>query len=459
MRTLFVKLFFWFTLATVLSGGIFFLLAVNLRLMPMHLEREHRFQEQHRRFVGKALSLYGESAALLLEKGFPFPQSKSESDSRMKAYLFAADGNPLGPDTPVPLCSAVRRSVVFPSVPANSEECRDVVVVRVKGPSGRSYLAATVEPPFSLPPPPRGFRLPPNAWLNFAVTLLISGLVCYILAWRLTQPIRRLRSATRSLATGDLTARVQLAKERGGDELSDLGREFNGMAERLEKLVATHRRLLRDVSHELRSPLARLGVALGIARKIAAPSAEQALARIEQEADHLNQMIGELLELSRLEGGSGTIAFAGLDLTELVLEIVRDADFEAESLGRRVSCLPKPAILLRGNHELLRRALENVVRNGIHYTKEGSTVEVSLETSVAEVTVVVRDHGPGVPEAQLAEIFRPFYRVAEARDRTSGGTGIGLAISEETVTLHGGSITADNAADGGLEVKIRLPRC
>ncbi len=469
MRTLFVKLFVWFCLASVLSGGVFFVLAVNLRLKPMHAQRGQRFEEEHRHLVGSVLSLFGQSAALLLENGVPAARLEEKRDGRMQAYLFSADGTPLSPGAPEPLRLAVRERGAGTDARPAGENRQGVVVVRVTGPSGRRYLAAAMEPMFMPPPPHPGFGLPPNAWLNFAVTIMISGLVCYVLAWRLTKPIRRLRAATRSLAAGNLAARVELAKERGGDELSDLGREFNGMAERLEKLVNSHRRLLRDVSHELRSPLARLGVALAIARKVAAPSgapsdaptdapsAEAALNRIEQEAERVNQMIDELLELSRLEGGGASIVFDGFDLAGFIEEIVSDADFEAASLGKRVVCFPAAEVFISGNRKLLRRALENVLRNAIRYTGEGSAVEVSLEASADKVNVLVRDHGQGVPEAQLGDIFRPFYRVAEARDRKSGGTGIGLAICEEIVALHGGCILAFNADGGGLAVRITLP--
>ena len=457
MRTMFVKLFFWFCLASVLSGGVFFLIAFNVRLRPMHAGHGNRFSDDYRHLLGSALSVYGQGAALLWEKGAPLPAAPAGDPRAAKVYLFTADGTPLSPGTPLRLAAQLRRVALTSGAGPVPDGGPDLVVARVTGPSGRNYLAATDGPTFQPHPPHPGFLIPPDAWLNLAITLLISGMVCYLLAWRLTVPIRRLRGATRSLAAGDLAARVKLSRERGGDELSELGGEFNRMAERLEKLVNSHRRLLRDVSHELRSPLARLGVALGLARKLSSVTAEPALDRIEQEAERLNLMIGELLELSRLEGGEGTIPFAPLDLAALVKEIVRDADFEAQGLARRVTLFPAAAVEVSGNRELLRRALENVVRNGIRYTCEGSAVEVSLEVEGAKVRVSVRDRGPGVPEAQLADIFRPFYRVAEARDRSSGGTGIGLAISEETVVLHGGSISARNAADGGLVVEIGLP--
>jgi len=455
MRSMFVKLFFWFWSITILAGGICFVLAFNLRLSPLHAGRMRHFEEERRQLVESALSLYGASAASLRERGLP--PAPAGGGGELRAYLFAADGAPLSPGVPEQLRSAVRAFAAGgPGAPP--EHFPDVVVTPVSSPSGTRYLAAAAGVnPMPHPPPLRGFPFPPDFWLNFSITLLISGLLCYLLAWRLTVPIRHLRAAAQSLARGELAARVDVPDEKEGGELADLGRDFNRMAERIGKLVASHRQLLRDVSHELRSPLARLGVALGLARLNASPQVEAALDRIEQEAHRLNLLIGELLALSRLEGESGGVEFSEVELAPLVEDVVRDADFEAQSAGRRVLVRSAPPVRLRGNRELLRRALENVVRNAIRYTEMGSAVEVSLLEGGAEVTILVRDHGPGVPEALLADIFRPFFRVAEARDRKSGGTGIGLAISNGTVTLHGGSIKARNAAGGGLEVEIRLP--
>jgi signal transduction histidine kinase len=459
MRTMFVKFFFWFWLTTILAGGLSFLLAFNLRLSPFPAGQMRHFDEERRGFASGALSLYALNAAALYEKGSDFETAGGGEGSRMKAYLFAADGSPLSKEVPQPLRDALRGQAAASFQKADPETQKDILVVKALGPSGRPYWAATFGMSPHQPGKPPGFPFPPHYWSNFAVTFLISGVVCYLLAWRLTTPIRRLRAATQSLAGGDLAARVEVSDAATRDELSDLGHDFNRMAERIEKLVASHRQLLRDVSHELRSPLARLGVALGLARKYAPSAAGASLDRIEQEAERLNLMIGELLTLSLLEGGSGAVSFEQLDLSELVEEVVRDADFEAEGSGRSVRADCSGPVGLRGNRELLRRALENVVRNAVRYTKEGSCVEVSLKRDDAGsgCVLMVRDQGPGVPEAELADIFRPFYRVAQARERQSGGNGIGLAISEGTVTLHGGSIVARNHGAGGLEVEISLP--
>lgn len=290
------------------------------------------------------------------------------------------------------------------------------------------------------------------------IFLVVGGGICYLLAWRLTAPVRQLRQAVQQLADGDLTARTGIAAGQQGDEITDLGRDFDRMAERIETLLVSQKQLVRDISHELRSPLARLQIALGLARRKAAADTEQALDRIEQEAGRLNGMIGELLTLSLLDNGAALSQTEQVDLGELVDEVAQDADFEAAGSACQVLLSAQAGPQVTGNRELLRRAIENVVRNGLRYTVAGSAVELLLEQDQQNHAVIrVRDHGPGVPEAMLEAIFQPFCRVAEARDRQSGGTGIGLAITARAVALHGGSVTARNRPEGGLEVEIRLP--
>lgn len=404
----------------------------------------------------EALAIYGSGAAVLMEKEGSSARldARQPTDMQARGYLFAATGNPLSNGVPSQLTEAVRDIL---SGRGDGPDAR-ALVVRVTGPSGKSYLAAAPLRPHAPPPfPIRPFPPPSAFWLQAVITFFVSGAVCYGLSWRMTAPVRRLRAATQRLASGDLTSRVEVGAGQAGHELHDLGRDFNRMAERMERLVLAHKQLMRDVSHELRSPLARLNVALAISRKDSAASAAPALDRIEQEGERLNQLIGELLTLSKLEGGmtAGTDSF---ELRELVQEVVQDAEFEACAADRHVALAPAPALPFIGDREQLRRALENVVRNAIRYTASGTNVEVTLQqTAAGEAVLRVRDFGPGVPEEHLPDIFRPFYRVAEARERQTGGTGIGLAISEKTVSLHGGSIVARNAEEGGLEVEITLP--
>ncbi|MBW4055175.1 MAG: HAMP domain-containing protein, partial [Proteobacteria bacterium] len=277
----------------------------------------------------------------------------------------------------------------------------------------------------------------------------------------LTEPVRRLRTAAQRLASGDLSARVGMAPGKQGGDVADLGRDLDRMAERIESLVEAQKRLLRDISHELRSPLARMNVALELARKQGSPAAAGYLDRIEGETVRLNELIGQLLTLTILESGNEHLVQEPVDLVELVTEVADDAGFEAEGRNRRVRIIACEQLKVSGNREMLRRAFENVARNAIRYTDEGTAVEITLaslhEETAAYAVLRVRDHGPGVPEAALSALFRPFYRVADARDRQSGGTGIGLAIVERALHLHKGTVTARNAPGGGLLVEIRVP--
>ena len=232
------------------------------------------------------------------------------------------------------------------------------------------------------------------------------------------------------------------------DELSELADDFDGMAERIESLLTQQRQLIRDISHELRSPLARLAIAVELVRRQTGEESITALDRIEREAILLNEMIGQVLAISRFESNIETIQIAPVDLTILLEEITDDANFEAHARNCIVQLIESRECIISGNEEWLRRAIENVVRNAVRYTYMNTTVDIRLKqtalnsTSYAEISI--RDHGPGVSEANLPHLFRPFYRVSNARERQTGGTGLGLAITERAVAFHNGSITASN---------------
>jgi two-component system, OmpR family, sensor kinase len=294
------------------------------------------------------------------------------------------------------------------------------------------------------------------------VILLVSGVVCYGLARQLTRRLLTIREGSRRLAAGDLSVRIGPQLDGSDDEARALARDLDQMAERIAGLLGAQQRLLRDVSHELRSPLARLTIALELARQDSGDNVAEYHDRIEREAELLGQLIGEILTLTRLEGEVNAQREAdALNLSELVREVAEDADFEARPSRRRVEVVSRDAITLLGYAELLRRAVENVVRNAVRFAPSESAVEVRLERALVEgrpmAQLHVRDRGPGVPEGYLKDIFQPFFRVSESRDRRSGGTGVGLAITERAVRLHGGSVMAQNAAGGGLIVSIALP--
>ena len=300
---------------------------------------------------------------------------------------------------------------------------------------------------------PRAFVAP------ILLATLISGIICLLLARYLTAPISRLRQATQKLAQGDLTQRVSPSMGNRKDEIVELANDFDYMAEQLQALIESHKQLLRDASHELRSPLARLQVALGLARQRGADSTTQELDRIEREAERLNDLIGQLLTLARFETNTTEIELNAIELTPLLEQVVDDAAFEARATNRDVKIIQSMPVTVKGNNVLLNSALENVIRNAVRYTAEGTAVEVILKADIenpAWVVIKVRDHGPGIPEQMLESIFEPFVRVGEARDRQSGGYGLGLAIAKRAVSLHGGKMMAANEEDG-LSIHIYLP--
>jgi two-component system, OmpR family, sensor kinase len=288
------------------------------------------------------------------------------------------------------------------------------------------------------------------------IALGISAAICWWLARNISGPVTKLQAAARTFSSGDLDARIdeQLCKRH--DELGILARDFNQMATGLKAQIVSKEMLLRDISHELRSPLTRLRVALGLAQRDDGRLDVQ-LERMERDIERLDTLIGETLQLSRLSGGEPTFARGPVELGHLVDEVVDDAHFEASAVGKYISRSTISGLATLGNFELLRRAVDNVIRNAIRFAPVGSNVEISTRIADGSAIVAVRDHGPGVPENDLHRIFEAFYRVTDSRARESGGIGLGLAITARIMALHGGNAKAQNAADGGLIVELRFP--
>lgn len=330
------------------------------------------------------------------------------------------------------------------------------VALILKGRSGREYIFATELPPQMPRSRPTLTKL--GFALQWGVALFVSGLVCYLLTRYLTTPIFRLREAAHQFASGDFTTRAGTRIPSRSDELGDLVRDFDAMAARIEDLVSRQRQLISDVSHELRSPLARLNIALDLARQ--RKGDDPAFDQAEQDTALLDEMIGRLLTIAKLDVAARDIPMVHVDLAELVTQIARNANFESHSREDRVKLTIESRSMVHGNPELLHSAIENIVRNAIHYTGPGTQVEILLSCkatpagSLARITI--RDHGPGLPESELTNIFRPFYRVAASRDRQSGGAGLGLAIADRVIRTHGGTIRAQNASPNGLLMEILL---
>ena len=301
-------------------------------------------------------------------------------------------------------------------------------------------------------PPGDGYRLP---YITMAAGTLASLLFAALLAWYFSRPIRALKGAFEAASGGDLAPRFGAATRGRGDELAGLGHDFDRMSGQLRALMDNQRRLLHDVSHELRSPLARLQAAIGLAHqqpdKVAA-----SLERIERESARMDKLVGELLTLARLETAAGLPAVERIAMMELIEEIAGDAAFEAGSQQRHVVVTGATAAQVQGTPDLLWRALENVVRNAIKHSPEGGTVEIALRSAPARIEVQVLDRGPGVAACDLETIFQPFYR-SNPQANNIDGHGLGLAIALRVVAAHGGTIAASNREGGGLCVTISLP--
>jgi two-component system, OmpR family, sensor kinase len=350
----------------------------------------------------------------------------------------------LGRTVPAELLAQARRL---------AHEDQEPRIARLERVAGRDYLlflpADGHEPLHHMPPV-----------LPIGVGILASLAFSAVLAWYLSTPIRHLRGAFDAAAAGKLDTRIGPQMGRRRDEIADLGRDFDRMAGQLQTLVNSQRRLLHDVSHELRSPLARLEAAIGLARQ-RPERLDETLDRIEREAVRLDQLVGELLTLSRMEAGMTRAADEEIDLVELVREVAEDAQFEAQATGRQVEFIGEGEAPVIASVELLHRALENVLRNAVKYTDVGAAVEVSITRrpdhngDPDRLVVTVSDRGTGVPEVELQAIFEPFFR-SENRPKTAG-FGLGLAIARRAIEAHGGTIRARNRPNGGLQVEIVLP--
>lgn len=450
MKSLFLKIFlsFWGALA------LFVLLAilVTLAFRP----RSSSWEALLATALNDSVNAYEEGGRPALHQYI----DNLEKTQHVRAYLFNENMEELAhrnaPEWAARVAGGAPRipheGFIFPSPPpvlrdsrASSDGLHRYTFVLAPPPGPRLFLG------------PRGLPLP-----GLVILVISSGLVCYLLAWVLTLPIVRLRAATQQLAGGNLTARAGAPKFGRRDEVAGLMRDFDAMAGRLQNLVEAQSRLLNDISHELRSPLARLNVALGLARQRTGSEALDMLDRIELEAARLNELIGRLLTLARLEDGEQNVPPTPVALDEVVLAVAEDAAFEAQARGCHVrSDIPPGDWSVRGQASLLHSAIENVVRNAIRYTREGTTVEIQLEKKIgpegSQAVVAISDCGSGVPAGALEKLFQPFYRLDDDRGRQTGGVGLGLAITERAVRFHGGKVAAFNRPEGGLRLEIRLP--
>lgn len=452
MNRLFWKIFLSFWVSLILFAGAG-LLAASLFLEYTRAQNEIESpRDRHLNYVGEARMVAKHEGL----QGLRLWLQKLDRSEAIPFLLIDQTGKDLL-DRPVSShltkhlerWNKPRRSMGDPPAPKR----RELIQVPGKG----EYLLV---PDFQAVTLNRVLSRPRVIALPVVVAAIISGLVCFLLAGYLTRPIRRLSSATQQFAAGNLSLRVASTMGKRRDEVADLAHDFDHMAERLQALIGSQKQLLSDVSHELRSPLARLQVALGLARQREQHQSNAELDRIEREAERLNELIGQLLSLTRLESGKQLTHSEPVDIATLLEEVAENADFEAHAANRQVRIIDSASATIEANEALLRSALENVVRNAVRYTNENTSVDITLQHDPEQagwLVIHVRDHGSGVPDDMLTRLFEPFVRVGDARDRESGGYGLGLAIAERAIHLHGGVISASNEPSSGLNVHIHLP--
>jgi two-component system, OmpR family, sensor histidine kinase CpxA len=450
MKSLFLKIFISFWLAQAL-----FLVLAILVMLAFRPQRNATWEALRSTALTESIDAY-ESGGTQQARSY---LENLQMKQHVRAYIFDEQGNEISGRSSPGWAEHVAAGKPLPPHPGMVFPRPQILTESRASSDGHHLYTIAME----LPPGPRVFFGPWGIPMPGLIMMVISsGLVCYVLAWYMTKPVASLRAATQRLAAGDLTARAGDPSSKRRDEIAGLVRDFDTMAARLETLVKAQSRLLNDISHELRSPLARLNVALGLARQRSQPESAAMLERIELEAGRLNELIGRLLTLARMEDGEQRVSSMPVLLDEVALSVAEDAEFEAQARHCHVhSEIPAGSWGVRGDESLLHSAIENVVRNAIRYTREGTTVEIHLEKRERggreEAVVRVTDCGDGVPPDALEKLFQPFYRLDDARGRQTGGVGLGLAITERAVRFHNGRVVATNRAEGGLMVEIHLP--
>jgi two-component system sensor histidine kinase CpxA len=470
MHSLFVRIFvlFWIAMALIVGGSI----AVTF----MVAAREYESRELQRRPAALAIQaseVLGKGGVAALRKWL---SQNEHSIADRDLFITGPDGRDilgrrLSESAARRLEYFNRESMTEPETPADSSRGSPAqappprnfrpqrAAPQIVGPDGATYTVLLV------PRRPSIFgalSLPGISLMIICIALVVSAFASWWLAQHLSAPIRRIQEGARALASENLDARggaslrVSAGFEDRKDELAVLARDFDAMAEGLIANRAAVTRLLRDISHELRSPLARMRLAVGLARRPAGDF-ERQLDRLEHEIERLDDLISQVLKLARLNGTDAPVEREPFDMDEMIQEVVHDANFEGAAKVCTVSVTGTVGHRVNGNRELLRSAIENVLRNAVRYSPPGAPVEVAAERGGFGLAIAVRDRGPGVPPGDLERIFEPFFRVAESRDRDSGGEGIGLAITAQVMRAHGGSASAGNRPGGGLEVRLQLP--
>lgn len=451
MRSLYWKIFVSFWLATIL-------IIITTAWIIGHIAQKSSLPAQEQLFMDS----YANAAVVTFESGEHAALlkwlNKIGISRHMTMYLISSTGEIIGTVSPPDEVKKVAEDLLKNQLSEGILKSGKLIIShKILSTSGKFYrLAAVSEKPIS------HFTAIP--WTDLAIRLIlatfISGLICYLLSRYLTQPLRSLGMAAKSLAKGKLHTRVGHLRGHHKDEIAQLSAEFDRMAEQLETLINSKERLLQDISHELRSPLARLQIAIELGKNKTNQLAETEFKRMELECSRLNDLITEILEFARLDKSTTELHLTTVDVPVLLKEIINDANFECGHGATRVQAGIIEPCILSVDRRLLHRAIENIVRNALHYSPPTESILISLQHDKTKehVSINVCDKGSGVPEEQLERIFNPFYRVDSSRAKKTGGYGLGLAIASRAIQLHQGIIKAQNNPNGGLLVQIILKK-
>ena len=454
-RSIFVKIFLWFWVAMILALISTTIVVVFFPSQAVIVQMKNYFSF-NLSTVGKiGADIYETSGSQAVEDFL----GQIDTISTFRLHMVSSQREPLR-SKPLPEKSytIIQNALADANVHFQDVFIHPLIAVRALSGSGKHYVIILELP--------RGlvqffFGISTGQAAKALTAVIVTGLVCLLLARYLTAPIRQLQSAVRRFARGDMAVRVGPVMGDRQDEIGDLGKDFDTMAAQIESLVDAHEELLRDVAHELRSPLTRLNVALEITRKHTGKETKRYIDRIGQEADKLSQLITQLLTWSRLENSDVAVQMRPVALEDIISRIAKDADFEGQMRNCTVSFSCQEKCMIEVDGTLIRSALENVVRNALRFTPDGTEVEIAQkvihQNGTGQAVVIIKDFGHGVSADALDDLFKPFFKANHPQNRSSGGTGLGLAIAHRAVTLHHGRIAAENRPGGGLIVEIQLP--
>jgi two-component system sensor histidine kinase CpxA len=445
IRGIYAKIFLWFSLATLLTSGAVFLITVATHSQSLGPSWMIGVLDQYAR---SAVNIYVHGGKDRLAE---YLQEIEEASFLQSTLLDPQNRDILGRGVPPGAEQVLAKALATGGTQFHTRLLWTGASV-VSGPDGRYILVAKVLIPY-------GFVLKgavATGLIGWLMPALAGALLCLLLGHHIAAPIRTLQSVAGRIADGDLSVRASPAIGSRKDELADLARDFDRMADRIQSLLRKQLELLGDISHELRSPLTRLNVSLELVRR----GKTDAVERMQLDLNRLDTLIGQILTLTRLQTRGDRKAETPVNLRPIVESVAEDARFEVKEDGKSVMISRADDCWMKGDPALLRSCIENVVRNAVHYTRPRTEVAVSLALVVGgsdSARILVADHGDGVPQESLGRIFEPFYRVTEAREHQTGGTGLGLSIAQRIAIVHGGSIRARNRDGGGLEMEIWLP--